>query len=693
MSRIEADHLAREAIVYVRQSTVDQVINNVESRRRQYGLVERARQLGWADVSVIDDDLGRSGSGVSRPGFEKLLAAICEGRVGVVVSIEASRLARNGRDWHTLLEFCGLVGTLIADEDGVYDPRLPNDRLLLGMKGTMSEMELTILRQRAHEALKQKARRGELFTSVAIGYVRSQHDRIEKDPDLRVREALALVFRKFTELQSVRQVHLWFRQERIALPAVDHGPEGRRLEWKPPVYNTIHHILKNPIYAGAYAYGRSTSKTRIENGRKRVRRGLPVEQPEWEVLIRDRHEGYIGWDAFERNQRLIKDNANGKSWASRGAVRRGEALLAGLFRCGHCGRKLHVAYGGTKGDVARYHCLGAFLNHGTKRCISFGSLRVDAAVAAEVIERIQPLGVEAALAALQERGREDAEKRRQVELALKQARFEAAYARRQYDAVDPDNRLVAGELERRWNERLKEERRLQDELDALSAAPSHGVTPGEREALLRLGADVEHAWHAEGATIATRKRIVRTLIEEIIVRVEDDGLDLVIRWAGEDHTALRVRKNRTGEHRWCVDADVVDLVRAMARQMPDMGIAAALNRTGKTTAKGHSWTRTRVAALRNIHGIAVYREVERAERGEATLDETAERLAVSAATVRRLIVEGVLPASQICKGAPWVIRIGDIQLAEVVSASERRRKRTPEPPPSGDQPALPLNFQ
>ena len=233
--------------VYVRQSTIDQAINNVESRRRQYGLVGRARQLGWANVSVIDDDLGRSGSGVSRPGFEKRLAAICEGRVGAVVSIEASRLARNGRDWHTPREFCGLVGTLIADEDGVYDPRLANDRLLLGMKGTMSETELTILRQRAREALKEKARRGELFTSVAIDYVRSGPDRIEKDPDLRAREALALVFRKFAELQSVRQVHLWFRQEGFALPAVDHGPEGRRLQWKAPVYNTIRHILRNPI--------------------------------------------------------------------------------------------------------------------------------------------------------------------------------------------------------------------------------------------------------------------------------------------------------------------------------------------------------------------------------------------------------------------------------------------------------------
>jgi len=693
MSRIVADHLARAAIVYVRQSTADQVIHNVESRRRQYGLVERARQLGWTDVSVIDDDLGRSGSGVSRPGFEKLLAAICEDRVGIVISVEASRLARNGRDWHTLLEFCGLVGTLIADEDGVYDPRLPNDRLLLGMKGTMSEMELSILRQRAHEALKQKARRGELFMTVAVGYVRSGPDRIEKDADARVREALALVFAKFAEVQSVRQVHLWFRQEKIALPAVCYGSEGRRLEWKAPVYNTVHHMLTNPVYAGAYAFGRSTSKVTIEGGRKRISRGHHVERPQWQVLIRDHHEGYIGWDAFERNQRLISDNANGKSWAARGAVRRGEALLTGLFRCGHCGRKLHVAYGGTKGDVARYHCQGAFLNHGTKRCISFGSLRVDAAVGSEVIERIQPLGVEAALAALATSGREQAEKRRQVELALKHASFETAHARRQYDAVDPANRLVAGELERRWNERLKEERRLQDELDALGAALSPGPSPAEREALLKLGADVERAWNAPGASVATRKRIVRMLIEEIVVRVENDGLDLVIRWAGDDHTALRVRKNRVGQHRWSVETDVVELVKALARQMPDMAIAAVLNRTGSAPIKSKSWTRSHVASLRHHRGIAIHREGERAERGEATLDEAAEALAVSPATVRRLIVEGALPASQHCKGAPWVIRIADLRSADVAEAAATRRQRSPTRPPSQDQQMLPLEYQ
>ena len=358
MTRITSEHLARGAFIYVRQSTNDQVLHNHESRRRQYGLVDRARALGWAAVEVIDDDLGRSGSGIARPGFEKLLAAICEGRVGAVVSIEASRLARNGRDWHTLLEFCGLVGTLIVDEDGVYDPRHPNDRLLLGMKGTMSEMELSLFRQRSLEALKQKARRGELFLTVAIGYLKTAHDRIEKDPDRRVQEAIALVFAKFTALQTVRQVHLWMRQERLPLPASEYGPDGRKVVWKLPVYNTLRHLLTNPIYAGAYAFGRTGSRVTIEAGRKRIVRGFRKDRSAWEVLIRDHHEGYIGWAEFERNQRLISDNANGKSFMSRGSIRRGEALLAGLLRCGHCGRKLHVAYSGENGNTGRYHCRG-----------------------------------------------------------------------------------------------------------------------------------------------------------------------------------------------------------------------------------------------------------------------------------------------------------------------------------------------
>ena len=677
MTKITTEHLGRAALVYVRQSTSDQLLNNHESRRRQYGLVDRARSLGWSAVEVIDDDLGRSGSGVSRPGFEKLLAAICEGRVGAVVSIEASRLARNGRDWHTLIEFCGLVGTLIVDEDGVYDPRHPNDRLLLGMKGTMSEMELSLFRQRSLEALKQKARRGELFLTVAIGYVKSSRDRIDKDPDRRVQEAIALVFAKFAELQTVRQVHLWMRQERLPLPAVEYGPEGRKVVWKLPLYNTLYHILTNPIYAGVYAFGRTESRVTIAAGRKRIVRGFRKDRGSWEVLIYDHHEGYIHWTEFDRNQRLISDNANGKSFMSRGSIRRGEALLAGLLRCGHCGRKLHVAYSGENGSSRRYHCRGSQFNHGGDPCISFGGMRIDRAVGTEVIERLQPLGIEAALGAIEARNAENAEKRCQIELALEQARYEAARARRQYDAVDPDNRLVAAELEQRWNARLLALRTTEDERDALAANTEAALTQIERDRLLALGRDLERAWYSTGATPATRKRIIRTLIEEIVVRVEDETLSLVIRWAGGDHTPLQVRKNRAGQHRWTTDNDVVELVTVLARQMSDKAIASLLNRAGKTTGHGNGWTRSRVCFLRNHRKIPPYREGERAERGEVTLAEAAAHLKVSEATVRRLINEQILPANQLCKGAPWVIRADNLGLDTVRAAADARRLRRP----------------
>jgi excisionase family DNA binding protein len=681
MSKITPEHLGRQAVVYIRQSTADQVANNLESKRRQYNLPERARQLGWANVTVIDDDLGRSGGGVARPGFEKLLAAICEGRVGAVVSIEASRLARNGRDWHTLLEFCGLVGTLIVDEEGVYEPRHPNDRLLLGMKGTMSEMELSVLRQRSLEALKQKARRGELFMTVAIGYVRVGNNHIGKDPDRRIAEAITLVFAKFAEVQSVRQVHLWCRHERVSLPAVTHGAEGRAIVWKLPVYNTILHILTNPIYAGAYAFGRTGSRVGIEAGRKKVVRGFRKDRKDWEVLIPNHHEGYLTWSDYERNLGLIADNANGKNPMSRGALRRGEALLAGLLRCGHCGRKLHVAYSGTDGSSGRYHCQGGFINHGGDRCISFGGMRIDRDVAAEVIERLQPLGIEAALAAETARGRASGDKRRQVELALEQARYEVGRARRQYDAVDPNNRLVAGELEKRWNERLAVVRDLDAELEGLTTELATDLAPADRDRLMHLGADLQRAWSSAGVKPETRKRIVRTLIDEIIVRVEENTLDLVIRWNGGDHSALKVKKNRTGQHRWSAAGETVDLVRVLARQMPDKAIAAVLNRAGKTTGRGNGWTQSRVCSLRSHNAIATYREGERRESVEATLDEAAAALGVSPSTVRRLIRDGQLSANQLCKGAPWIINAVDLERADVKNAATARRLRRP---PSGN---------
>ena len=666
MSKITSEHLSRQAFVYVRQSTQDQLQHNHESRHRQYGLTDRARKLGWSDVVVVDDDLGRSGGGVARPGFERLLVAICEGRVGIVLAVEASRLARNGRDWHTLLEFCGLVGCLLADEDGVYDARLPNDRLLLGMKGTMSEMELSILRQRSFEALRQKARRGELFLSVAVGYVKVLHNRITMEPNQRVRNAISLVFRKFAEFQSVRQVHLWLRQERIRLPAVDITPEGQRIAWKLPVYNTILRILTNPVYAGAYAFGRTGSRVTVAAGRKRTVRGFRRPREEWEVLLLDHHEGYVSWAEFERNQRLIADNANAKGLMARGSVRRGDSLLAGLLRCGHCGRRLHVSYSGTEGFCVRYNCRGAHLNHGTERCISFGGLRVDAAVAAETLRQLAPLGIEASLRAIETRGHEADEVLRQLELALSQARYEADLARRQYDAVDPAYRLVAAELERRWNERLAEVQRLEERLETARTSRPGAVTAEEQVRLMALGADLASAWHHPGATAETRKRLLRTAIVEIVARLQDDCIALVIHWRGGDHTQLSVPKNRPGRHRWSTASSVEELIRALARQQPDSAIAATLNRCSLRTTKGNTWTEARVRSFRNAHHIPVHRPGEMAERGELSLEETADRLKVSKMTILRLIGSGTIQAHQACKGAPWAIpksQLADITLS------------------------------
>ena len=689
MSKINPEHLARSAYVYVRQSTADQLRHNHESRRRQYALTDRARLLGWTDVVVIDDDLGVSAGGVARPGFERLLAAICGGQVGAVVSIEASRLARNGRDWHTLLDFCGLVGSIIVDEDGVYDPRSVNDRLLLGMKGTMSEMELSLLRQRSVEALKLKAARGDLHTTVAIGFVRSEDDRIELDPDLRIREAIASVFARFAQVGSVRQVLLWFRQENIELPSAVYDDSRRSVVWRLPSYNTVLHILSNPVYAGAYAFGRTETRTRIEGGRKRIVRGNRREREDWQVLIVEHHEGYIEWDTYDHNQRVITDNTNMRGGMARGAVRRGEALLAGLLRCAHCGRKLHVAYSGSDGTVPRYHCRGAALNHGSQMCISFGSLRVDRAIADEVLAVLRPIGIQAALRAIERRGEDGQAKRRQLELALEQARFEAARAQRQFDAVDPGNRLVAGELERRWNERLLQVSQHQEEIEALDAEQAPAITPQRREALLALGTDLPRVWAHPAATNEVRKRLLRVVIKEIVARVADARIELVIHWQGGDHTELNAVKNRVGQHRWTVDVEVQTLVTQLARQLNDGSIAALLNRLGHRTGRELTWTETRVRSFRGAHDIDVFKIGEREERGEVTLEQAADVLGTSKMTVLRMISAGTLNASQACKGAPWVIKRSDLQRAEVRAAVQPPSRR----PLPEDPRQIPIEYQ
>lgn len=682
MNKITADHLARRAVVYIRQSTPDQVRHNLESQRRQYALVDRAQALGWQAIDVIDDDLGISGSGTRRPGFEHVLRALCDGQVGAVFSIEASRLARNGRDWHTLLEFCSVVNALLIDADTVYDPRLTNDRLLLGMKGTISEMEVATFRERAQAALRQKAQRGALVQRVPIGYVKRPDDRIEKDPDARVRAAIELIFRKFAALASVRQVYFWLDQQQIPLP-VTRGPEtAREIIWQPARYHAVLSVLKNPVYAGAYAYGRSQTTTRLQAGQKIVRQ-VRRRREEWSVLILDHHEGYIGWDVYQSNQLVIAHNDNARSGAVRGSIRRGEALLAGLLRCGHCGAKLLAQYPGPA--VIRYQCSGYLLNRDTACCVMFGGLRADRAVSEQLLQCLTPFGIEAAIEAIDTLQGASDDRIRQKALAVEHARYEVTRARHQYDAVDPLNRLVAAELERRWNQALTTQAQLEAEILTWQHGRERPLTAAEKRELLALARDLPSLWDDPRCSPEHKKRLLRIALKEISATCEGDTIRLVLHWQGGDHTQVEFEKIRTGRHRYITDDDLVEIVRVLARIEPDARIASILNRNQRRTAHGQSWTATRVCSLRNHHAIAVYHEGERHARGEMSVREVAVVLGVTQTTVLRLARLKHVPATQACAGAPWILRTADVErfVAE---------RNCPATPPTVDSAQLPLEI-
>jgi len=659
--KITAEHLGRKACVYVRQSTPGQVRNHQEGRRRQYALEDRARAFGWQHVELIDEDQGRTGTGVvERKGFDRLVDEVCQRRVGAVFALEMSRLARSGSEWHTLMEFCAVVGTLLVDEQGVYDPRISIDKLFLGIKGEMSYMEVSTLIQRSNEAKRLKASRGEYYSTIAVGYVRSGGDRICKDPDMRVREAIELIFRKFTELGSVRKTYLWHHDEGLLVPYVSVAYKQHSIVWRRPTYTLLLSMLRHPLYAGAYVYGRRYTQVTIVNGRKRKGIKRKRDPREWSVLIKDHHEGYISWDVFEYNQGLLNNNANMNGQRVRGSIRHGEALLVGLLRCGHCGRKLKVHYRGPSG-LGRYVC-DDVTETSRRVCISFSSLKVDTAVKDDLLRRLQPLGIEAALNAIEMNAHASDDVCRHTELALEQAKYEAGLARRQYDSVDPLNRLVATELERRWNEKLVAVADLEGKLaDLKHASPGNGkLSQQERQELLALGADLPKLWDHPGASSETRKRILRAVIKEIVVHVVGEQIQMKLHWQGGDHTELVAYKNFSGKTRFTTDVDTVDLVRSLARLLSDGGIAGLLNRLGKLTAKGNTWTAHRVCSLRNTHGISVHREGERAERGEVNLAEAAAILQAKPMTVLRLIQRKVLPASQPCVLAPWTILREDL---------------------------------
>lgn len=669
---LPASVLERRALVYVRQSTGAQVDENLESQRRQYELADLARSYGFRDVAIIDDDLGRSASGTTaRPGFESLVAQICQGIIGAVFCLEASRLARNGRDWHHLLELCGLVGARVVDADGAYDPGLPNDRLLLGLKGTMSEFELTLLRRRLVEAAVSKARRGELRLSVPVGYLWSRDTGLELDPDRRVQEAIRTVFRLFDRLGSARQVLLQMRQDGLLFPRPTDGKRIGTLEWRPPAYRNVITVLENPFYAGAYAYGKSEHRTALVNGRLCKTYGHERPMHQWTVLLHDHHPGYITREQFEHNQERIRRNAFRKRAGEAKSGRGGRALLSGLLRCRRCGRMLQVTYGGRGNGLARYACKVGNAMHGLSPCITFGALRPDLVVARQVLDVVQPLAVEAALMAEDQIRNRDDEHHRALELERQQAEYEVRLAQRRYESVDPDNRLVAAELETRWNAALERLRACEARLAAVAVAPQ--VQP-DRAALLALAHDLEAAWKAPTTTMRTKQQLVRTLLREIVVDVDEPQREvvLVIHWRGGQHSELRVRKPETGEHtkRACSEADT--MIREMAGRWSGEHIAATLNRMGLTTGQGLTWTARRVDSYRRTAGIPGYESA--AKEGRClTMDEAARELGVTSHVIRKLIQTKILPARQVVKDAPWQIMATDLTQPGVQDAIRRRR--------------------
>ena len=441
--KIRPNHLARKAILYVRQSSAYQVSHNLESQRLQYAMRDRLEQFGWADIDVIDEDLGRSAAGlVTRTGFERMVADVCLGKVGAVAAREVSRFARNSREWQHLVEMCRVVDTVLIDQETVYAPRMSNDRLLLGLKGSLNEYELDLLRQRSVEARRQKAMRGELLIVSPVGYVKGERH-LEKDPDRRVQEAIDLVFRKLLELGSVRQTLLWFHEHGLQLP-VSNGRE--QVRWRRPSYGMVYSMLTNPTYGGAYAYGKTEQITSYAAGepRQTIRR-KPREH--WLAFIPNAHDGYVSWEQFERVQVAITQNRLGRGHV--GAAQRGAALLAGLLHCRRCGHKLLVGYTGNGHDVLRYQCRRGWLDNGEPRCIGFAGLAVDHAVSKEILRVVQPAAIEAARLADTEQSRQFDDVAAALQRDRQAAHYTAQRAQKQFDQVDPDNRLVADELERR----------------------------------------------------------------------------------------------------------------------------------------------------------------------------------------------------------------------------------------------------
>lgn len=671
--KIKPEHLARKAIVYLRQSSERQVRQNLESQRLQYELAERIRGLGWQEIEVINNDLGCSAAmgAASREGFERVLSSVALGEVGIVASREVSRLSRTDKDWCRLVEVCQIFGTLIGDEQQVYDLTYMDDQLVLGIKGTLSVVELKVLRQRLQAGQESKARRGELFKRLPVGFVRDGTGKVVLHPDRRVGEAIRLIFVKFRELWSVRQTFQWFRDHDVELPA--NPIRGTRLVWKIPSQSLVADVLRNPFYAGAYVWGRRPMETLLIDGRLKKRQAANRHPEECRVFIADHHVGYIDWASYEENQRMTRRNS--VTWQadeSMSAIRAGQGLLVGLLRCGHCGRKLHVRYWGGTGTHARYLCKGDY-DDGGQYCIGFGGSMVDRRISEELLRVISPLGVDASLRALEELSSGETAQRAALLSKLEQLQYEAKRAFEQYDVVDARNRLAAAELERRWNEKLAEIETVQQQLACLTEKP-RSLSPEEEDRILSMGENFAELWHNDRCPPTLKKMIFRTVLEEIIVRTDPgkETLHFTIHWKGGVHTRLDMDRPRSATET-ATPMEALEIIRRMAIRHGDDQIASVLNRLGYSTGKGNRWNQNRVATARKNHSIAGQkRALPDPER--ISLNEAARLCGVSHRSIERLVEAGLLNREQAAPRAPWEIRRSDLDAEPVCSILDQLRR-------------------
>jgi DNA invertase Pin-like site-specific DNA recombinase len=684
--RVSPSHLERDAIVYVRQSTAEQVRSYRESSRVQIGLRERAIALGWKSPVVIDDDLGVSAAGFAdRPGFQSLLGRVAARQVGIIFCVDASRLSRNSKDFAHLFELCGFFDTLIADLDQIYNLQIPNDRLVLGIKGTVSELELSILKNRMRTGVESKAARGELKMLLPPGYVYDAADHLVLDPDVRVRKAIALLFDQFDRATSVRQLALWYQETKTLFP-VRKIRGNNPIRWEVPTSKTIHKLLVHPIYAGAYVYGRRATRVEYADGSlvKRSTECLPPEQAR--VFIQDHHEPYISWPRFLSNREKIAQNR--PRWnmlENQGALRDGLALLAGLLRCGQCGRRIYVGY---KKETALYYCDGG-PPKGSRRCLAFGSKVIDEKVSNEIVRALSPVGIQAAQRAeeqLQTRQDREIENAR---LRVQAAQYEVDRAFEQYDAVDPRNRLVADSLEQRLNGRLQELDGARCNLESTRDARSP-VTDEQRRQLEALARDLPTLWNHPNADPKLKKRILRTVVAEIIVthQVDDQRLDVLLHWKGGAHTRIFVPKKKTLQGR-VTDPDLIELVKQLAEgAVDDAQIARVLNMKSIEMPRGHKWTESRVRAFRRTHRLRMSTRDD--EDQYMSGDRAMEHLGVSRNALHALIARRAITKHQVTDFAPWRIAKEELDSEEVqrLVTYLREHGRFPKGGPPNDQRGL-----